>query len=322
MALVTRSTSASLDASTGMYAPQITGNLYAGEALDVVAACYIKSSDGLVYMSNGTNADEAAKFDGFTARACAVGEPVTLFGPGARFRYGAALTVGADYYIAATKGRLDTASTTGGVNPIARVLFGGTDIRVTAATEYALAGGITAKAVTEGMIALPSGKVLIGDVGGAAAAMTPSGDATITAAGVIAIGAGKVTNAMHVAASEDGTVVKVAADVNIIGAIPVIHRVMATALTGDVTVVLTHKTRIIDVWAVAVGAGGAGDTITVKNVATAITNALDLNVADKAVVRVGTLDDAQVQIAAGANLVVSGASAVNAVVYILGVRVA
>jgi len=322
MALVTRSTSASLDASTGMYAPQITGNLYAGEALDVVAACYIKASDGLVYMSNGTNADEAATFDGFTARACAIGEPVTLFGLGTRFRYGTGLTVGANYYIAATKGRLDTAATTGGVNPIARVLHGGTDIRVTMATEMALAGGISAKAVTAGMVALTNTHVLVGDAGGAAADVAVSGDVTMANTGAVTIGAGKVTLANHVAASEDGTVVKVAADVNIIGAIPVIHRIMATALTGDVTVVLTHKTRILDVWTNAVGAGGAGDTITVKNVATAVTNAIDLNVADKTVVRATTLDNAQVEIAAGTNLVVSGASAVNAVVYILGVRVA
>lgn len=322
MALVTRSTSASLDASTGMYAPQTTGNLYAGEALDAVAACYIKASDGLVYMSNGTAATEPAKFDGFTARACVIGQPVTLFGVGTRFRYGTGLTVGADYYIAATAGRLDTASTTGGVNPIARVLHGGTDIRVTASTESALAGGITTKAVTAGMIALPNHDIFIGDAGGAAAAMAVTGDITISDSGVTAIGAAKVTNAMHVLASEDGTVVKVAADVNVIGAIPVLHRVMATALTGDVTVVLTHKTRVIDVWTVAVGAGGASDTITVKNVATAITDAIDLNKSDKVVTRAATISDAQCEIAAGANLVVSGASAVNAVVYILGVRVA
>jgi hypothetical protein len=178
--------------------------------------------------------------------------------------------------------------------------------------------------------ALAEGNIFIGDSGGAAAALSAktsgrilvgngttvvsvavSGDATLASTGALTIGASKL----------DGTQAKVAADVNVIGALPVIHRVMATALTGDVTVVLTHKTRILDVWAMAVGAGGAGDTITVKNVATAITNALDLNVGDKVSVRAGTFDTAACEISAGANLVISGASGVNAQVYILGVRV-
>ncbi len=136
MALVTRSAQASMDASTGLFARQTTGNLYAGEALDAVAACYIKSSDGKVYMSNGTAANEAAKFDGFTARTCAAGEPVTLFGIGARFRYGSGLTIGNDLFVATTAGRLDTAATTGGLRAVARVITS-TDIRVTKDSDQA-----------------------------------------------------------------------------------------------------------------------------------------------------------------------------------------
>lgn len=130
MALVTRVAQASMDTSTGMFARQTTGNLYAGEALDVAAACYIKASDGKVYMSNGTAANEAAKFDGFTPRACAIGEPVTLFGVGTRFRYGSGLTIGTDLFVAATAGRLDTVATVGGLRAIARVRTA-TDIQVT-----------------------------------------------------------------------------------------------------------------------------------------------------------------------------------------------
>ena len=136
MALVTRSASASGDASNLQVAPQISGDLYAGEALDAVAPCYIKASDGLVYMSNGTAANEAAKFDGFTARAVAAGQPVTLYGVGARFRYGSGLTIGKDLFVGATAGRLDDAATTGGVRSIARTI-NATDIRVTKNTDVA-----------------------------------------------------------------------------------------------------------------------------------------------------------------------------------------
>jgi hypothetical protein len=120
-----------------------------------------------------------------------------------------------------------------------------------------------------------------------------------------------------------GTQVALVANVNVIGGIPVVHRVTASALTGDVTVVLTHKTRITDVVCInTTGAGGAGDTIIVKNVATAITDTMDINKADKTITRAATIDDAQWDVAAGANLVVSGASAVNCEVLIYGIRVA
>lgn len=129
MALLTRSTDASIDASTAQFAPQITG-LIAGEDLDVVAPCYIKSSDGKVYMSNATAANEAAEVAGFTPRAVKAGQPVTLFGKGTRFRYAASgLTPGDVYYIAATAGRLDTAATVGDAVGAAQALTA-TDIRV------------------------------------------------------------------------------------------------------------------------------------------------------------------------------------------------
>ncbi len=132
MALQTKDAAASMDTSTGMFAPQITGNLYAGEALAVAAPCYIKASDGKVYMSNGTAANEAATFFGFVARACAIGEPVTLFGVGARFRYGSGMTPGQKLFVAATPGALDTAATIGGLVAIARAVTA-TDITIISA---------------------------------------------------------------------------------------------------------------------------------------------------------------------------------------------
>lgn len=132
MALLARGT-VSLDVSTGQFAPQISG-LFAGEDLDAGAACFIAAADGLVYQSNGVAVAEHAKVDGFTPRATASGQPVTLYGPGARFRYGAALTPGANYYLhdgVGVDGRLDTAATLGGTVVIARAI-NATDIVIMA----------------------------------------------------------------------------------------------------------------------------------------------------------------------------------------------
>lgn len=130
MSLLTKATDASLDAASAMYAPQRSG-LEAGEALLALAPCYIKTSDGKVYMSNGTNADAAAQFDGFTPRAYASGDTnVTLFGIGTKMRYATGLTPGSKYYIGATAGRLDTAATTGDAVGVAKSITA-TVIRIT-----------------------------------------------------------------------------------------------------------------------------------------------------------------------------------------------
>ncbi len=115
MAVIIKAASPSMDANQ---AHQVAaGNLFAGEDLDAVAPCYIKGSDGKVYMSEGSASNEAAKFHGFTARQTDLGEPVTLFGAGTRFKYAAGLTPGATLYIATDDydgaGRLDTTTTTG-----------------------------------------------------------------------------------------------------------------------------------------------------------------------------------------------------------------
>lgn len=129
MATITRSASASGDAGSMMKAPDIS-DVMAGEALAAGAPCYIKAADGLVYQSNGTAANEAAKIDGFAVRAVSIGQPVTLFGIGLRIgRYSTGMTPGQNLYLSATAGALDTAATTGGVNVIARAI-NATDIRV------------------------------------------------------------------------------------------------------------------------------------------------------------------------------------------------
>ena len=128
MALITRASDAQVDMNSALFASQVP-DLVAGEDLDVVAPCYIKSSDGKIYMSNGTAANEAAETIGFSARAVKSGQPVTLFGKGARFGYGSGLTPGDKYFIGATAGRLDTVATTGDATGVAIALTA-KDIRV------------------------------------------------------------------------------------------------------------------------------------------------------------------------------------------------
>lgn len=125
-------TTTTVDARTAQHANQIPASvgLVAGEALLTAAPCYIKASDGKVYMSNGTGADEAAELDGWTGKAYAAGDAVTLWGRGVIFEYGTGMTPGAQLFIATTKGRLADAATTGDATGVARVITA-THIRVT-----------------------------------------------------------------------------------------------------------------------------------------------------------------------------------------------
>lgn len=136
------------------------------------------------------------------------------------------------------------------------------------------------------------------------------------------------TEAKIAAASLTGLVCKVVANANVIGGIPVIHRIdMAGGATATVAVLLTHKTRVLDVIVKNKGLGTAGDTITVKNVADPITDAIDINDADKTISRAGTIDDAFEDIAAGTNLNITetdggGNDSPACTVTIIGIRVA
>jgi predicted RecA/RadA family phage recombinase len=123
----------------------------------------------------------------------------------------------------------------------------------------------------------------------------------------------------------DGGEAAVVADANVVGGLPVLHRIdIAAGALGDTDVVLTHKTRVIDAWLVLRGAGVATTTLTVKNGATAITDAMAASGSDKALVRCATLDDDQWEIAAAGTLRVTsatGATQPDATVFVLGIRV-
>lgn len=124
----------------------------------------------------------------------------------------------------------------------------------------------------------------------------------------------------------DGRDAATVADANVIGGVPVLHRINITAgALGNTDVVLTHKTRVVDAWLVLTGAGVATTTLQVKNGADAITDAMAASGSDQALVRAATINDANHEIAAGGTLRVTsatGATQPAAVVYVLGIRVA
>lgn len=116
------------------------------------------------------------------------------------------------------------------------------------------------------------------------------------------------------------------ADDGVIGGIPVLHRVViAAGALGDTDVTLTHKTRIVDAWLVLTGAGVATTTLQVKSGANVITDAMAASGSDEALVRAASINNANHEIAAGGTLRVTsatGATQPNAIVYVLGTRVA
>ncbi len=150
------------------------------------------------------------------------------------------------------------------------------------------------------------------------------------AVGSTQLAAGGVTEAKlqpgAAGAGITGLATKFVADANVIGGIPVIHRInIAAGAVGNTDVTLTHKTHVMDAWLVLKGAGVATTTLQVKNGTNAITDAMAASGSDQALVRAASINDAYNEIAAGGTLRVTsatGASQPDAVVYVLGFRVA
>ena len=127
----------------------------------------------------------------------------------------------------------------------------------------------------------------------------------------------------------NGSDIVAIADLNVIGGVPVIHRI-AIADVGAPTntdVVLTNKTKIINCWAIKAGHnGGAGDKVSLYHVGdgAVITNDIDLSPVDKTVIPVTTIDDVHDTILAGGTLrvIATKATHCDCVVFIEGVIVA
>lgn len=80
------------------------------------------------------------------------------------------------------------------------------------------------------------------------------------------------------------------------------------AATGDVDIVLTTKFEVVDVVCQKRAGAGLGNTVTVKNGALAISDAIAC-ATDNAITRAGTIDDANSTIAQGGTLRLSCARA-------------
>ncbi len=152
------------------------------------------------------------------------------------------------------------------------------------------------------------------------------------ATGALVLAAGEIALADLAPAAFDGTIAKVVADDNIIGGLPVLHRIdIADAASGNVEITLTHKTRVIDVWVVKTGADGNAteDLITVGAGASDITEAMTIGLLnDTGLTRAATIDDANHEIAAAGALRVTwvkgagGGNNTACTVYVMGIRVA
>lgn len=174
--------------------------------------------------------------------------------------------------------------------------------------------------------ALADGKIIVGNGSGDATDVDMSGDITIANTGATTIGAGKVTNAMHVPASEDGIVAKVVAESNVIGGLPLTFMIpIAAGALGNTDVVMTHKVRILDAYLILRGAGIATTTLQIFNGANAITDAMAASGSDTDIVRAATIDDAHYEIDAAGTLRVTsatGATQPDALIVVTAVRVA
>ena len=146
--------------------------------------------------------------------------------------------------------------------------------------------------------------------------------------GGVAVPAGSIGASEIESSSIGGALAAVVADANEDGGLMVVHRILlASGADANVDVALTEKTRIIDATIVLKGAGTAGSDVQIQNVTTAITDLVDVSAgSDTDVFRPSTIDDAQQEVAAAANLRVAysstGGDFPGAEVYVVGMKVA
>lgn len=122
----------------------------------------------------------------------------------------------------------------------------------------------------------------------------------------------------------DGSEVQSFASGDTTAGIPVLLAMDAAGgATNTQTITLDQKITVIDFWVVLTSAGTSGDTIQLTdNDDNAITDALDVSGSDQAIVRAGSIDDANSTEAAGNAIKVvetdsSGSDSPSAICYVL-----
>jgi len=138
------------------------------------------------------------------------------------------------------------------------------------------------------------------------------------------IGDEQVTLAKIALNSLDGTVAKNIASADVIAGQELLYHITVPNSSTDIDITVTHKVNVIDVHVIKTTAvGGAGDQVIVQNGANVISSTLDLNIADKTIARVTTIDDANSTIAAAGTLRINPTTATNCQceVYVKVIRV-
>lgn len=121
MADIAKSGTPSISTAVPSPAQSLSG-LVSNDTIAAGDACYIKTSDGMVYRSTGAAANAAAVVDGFAATAAVAGQSVSLYWH-VNFNYGASLSPGTMAYLSGvTAGGLADAASTGGTTPVGRVI--------------------------------------------------------------------------------------------------------------------------------------------------------------------------------------------------------
>ena len=105
----------------------------------------------------------------------------------------------------------------------------------------------------------------------------------------------------------DGRLVRAMDDGEDFGFIPVMIRVnTAAGATNSVELTMERAFTVIDFMAHNIGgAGGSGDKCQLFNASNAISDQMDLNIADNVYARAASIDDARMEVAAGGTLKVT-----------------
>jgi hypothetical protein len=182
----------------------------------------------------------------------------------------------------------------------------------------AVSPNVTIEATTGELDALTDGNLYVGSASNVPVGVAMSGDATMVNTGALTIADSVL----------DGSNAADHAAANAVGSLMEIHEIVtAGGATADTDLVITHKSKVVDVWCRVETVGSTSDTIQLKNGANVITDAMSIDIAQYAVARAGLINSANEEIAAGGTLRVTetdggGSDSPATTVYVKVVRVA